>query len=550
MMPQKGVASVVASMRRAYGPILKANDEVVKAAPFAAYSDDPVGFFTKVLGIEPWGRHDGLPADQASQVDILEAVRDNTLVAERSGHKIAKSCSAGGLALWWVLTRLYGKVTLTAPTGHQVKGILWEEVRKIHGQQHPAQRGKTLPKLPGRAALDPYNGLELGPGWGIWGKTPDAPEAMSGVSGADQLFIIDEASGYPENLLEAILGNLAGGGKVLLIGNPTRTSGTFFDAFHGKRGAWKAMHTASTSTPNFFGHRIPGLADPEWLRTIAEPLWIGPGFPLYDVRVLGNFPGQASNSIVGLDLVEVARLRWAGAVAEGRLEVGLDVARDGEDESISFPRRGQKAIDPLSIKINYAPDAAPPGHQVGETCARHVRGLMTPGDAGARRPRIKVDSIGVGTAALDYLASKYNDAFEIIGVCSGSSADKTLVLAPGGADHEPHTAYDEYSNLRAQMAFGVAAWLRAGGALPPDEKLAADLVAPTNYITRTGKIGVEDKAEIKKRLKRSPDRGDALALSVYEPPQVDIGDYYSVKGMSEHRAGRALPRGAGRAMYR
>lgn len=510
---QQGVARVVGAMRAAFRPATAA-----QRAPFADYRDNPIGFFREVLGIEPWGRHRGLPANQASQVDILEAVRDNPLTAVRSGHKIGKSGSAAGLGLWWVLTRVGGKAILTAPSAHQIKDLVWQDVSLIHAGLHPGQAGKALPKLPGTVNLDPATGYRLGPNWGIYGKSTDSKERIAGPAGADVLWIVDEASGYPEELFEAIFGSAAGGVHIALFGNPTMASGTFYDAFHSKRHAWKALHVSSLSTPNFHGHRIPGLADPAWHQTVAVDLWGGPGSPLYDVRVLGNFAGQASNSIVGLDLVEAARSRWAATHAEGRLEVGLDVARDGEDESISAPRRGQKALEPLSIKISYAPDAAPPGHQVGEACARHVRSLMMQADVDGRRPRIKVDSIGVGTAALDYLVSKHGREFEVIGVCSGSSADKTLVLAPGSAGHHARTAYDEYMNLRAQMAFGVAAWLRAGGALPPDEKLAADLVAPTHYPTRAGKIGVEDKGEIKKRLKRSPDRGDALALSVYEPP--------------------------------
>jgi len=65
-----------------------------RRAPYPQYANDPVGFFRNVLGVEPWGRHPGLPADEASQIDILEAVRDHDRVAVRSGHKVSKSCSA------------------------------------------------------------------------------------------------------------------------------------------------------------------------------------------------------------------------------------------------------------------------------------------------------------------------------------------------------------------------------------------------------------------------------------------------------------------------
>ena len=47
--------------------------------------------------------------------------------------------------------------------------------------------------------------------------------------------------------------------------------------------------------------------------------------------------------------------------------------------------------------------------------------------------------------------------------------------------------------------------------LPPDEELAQDLASATFEITRTG-ILIESKDDIKKRLGRSPDKGDSCLL--------------------------------------
>ena len=54
------------------------------------------------------------------------------------------------------------------------------------------------------------------------------------------LFIVDEASGVADPIMEAILGTLSGANnKLLMCGNPTKTSGTFFDAFHADRAQYK-----------------------------------------------------------------------------------------------------------------------------------------------------------------------------------------------------------------------------------------------------------------------------------------------------------------------
>ena len=46
------------------------------------------------------------------------------------------------------------------------------------------------------------------------------------------LFIVDEASGVADPIMEAILGTLSGANnKLLMCGNPTKTSGTFLMLF-------------------------------------------------------------------------------------------------------------------------------------------------------------------------------------------------------------------------------------------------------------------------------------------------------------------------------
>lgn len=501
-----------------------------KRAPYAEYASDPVCFARDVLGVEPWGRVDGMPAEHASQVEVLEAVRDCQYAAVRSGHKVGKSKSAAILAIWWVHTRVQGYVTMTAPSATQVEQILWSEIRILH------QNAKR--PLVGAPNLDPHNGWELGPGWGIFGRTTNKPERMSGISGALQLTIVDEASGYPEDIYTSIFGNQAGGGKVLLLSNPTQTSGTYFDVFHTKRSGWKLFHISSTSTPNFFGREIPGLAAPQWERW-ARDHWGGPGAPLYDVRVAGEFPKQGENVVVPLGYVEAARARWPTTADDGDLEIGVDVAREGDDESVIAPTRGPKLLKLVVVQLSQADGAMPPGHQVGEAVVRVARELRRPSDR--HKPRVKVDAIGVGTSVVDHLVANYSAELDIMAVNSACSADASVVVVPATDTMPEQTAAMMYLNLRAQMAFGVRDWLREGGAIPEDGRLEGELVAPTYYFAAKGKLAIEDKSAVKKRLspRRSPDRADALALAVYRPLRVESVPIEAHDfGNDEYRFGR------------
>ena len=77
----------------------------------------------------------------------------------------------------------------------------------------------------------------------------------------------------------------------------------------------------------------------------------------------------------------------------------------------------------------------------------------------------------------------------------------------------------KYVLLRDEIWFALADWLKAGGVFPPDAKLEAELVAPTYKFDPRLRLKVESKDDIKKRLKRSPDRADGLGLAVFSPPR-------------------------------
>jgi phage terminase large subunit len=447
------------------------NDE----ARLAHWQRDPVAFAEEVLGLAPWSR----------QRELFYAVRDHDFVAVRSGHKVGKSTSAAALALWRVVCFPWSRVVLTAPSDHQLEQILWPEVCRLY-------EGARC-DLGGRLYESHQKGLRFAHHWGIFGLSTNKHERFSGLSSPRLFFIVDEASGYPEDIYDAVFGNMAGGGKALLTGNPTQTSGTFYDAFRSKRGSFRTLHISSLESPNLTGEaHIPGLATPEWVAW-ATKHWGGGKLegPTIDVRVKGNFPEQGDNAVVSLLAVEEALARWDATKAEGNLEIGVDPARFGDDETVLYPRRGRKVLEPVALKSLNTTEIA---GKVLELC----RGLYRPGD----RPRVKVDAIGIGAGVVDQL-----DVFRDLDVVGVNVAEAAL--------DEEH-----YHNLRAQIWFAARDFLRDGGALPPHRQTEADLLAPTYSFDGRGRYVVESKDQIKRRLKRSPDHADALCLDIYSPPVV------------------------------
>lgn len=465
---------------------------------------DPVLFSREVLGFAPWEQAEGVTHGRAGQADVLRALATHNFIACRSGHKCGKTSLAASAALWFVVTRPGARVIITAPSGHQVQNVVWNEVRNLY-------RNALIP-LGGEIFDTAHVGLRFNDGRQVFGLSTDVPERFAGLSGANLLFIVDEASGIDERIFEAVFGNSAGGATVLLLSNPTRTSGTFYDAFHERADNWKTFHISSLDTPPMRGVPCPGLATRSWI-DFAVKQW-GEDSPFYDVRVRGEFPSEGVNNVIGLSLIEQGRARWQQRSpydAElGPLSLGNDVARFGDDDSVIAPVRGFHA---------YGLDAFKGLDTVG--VAARVRSALLNYRAPNETPRVNVDVIGVGAGVVDTL--KAPDQY---------GAPSTLATVTGVNVSSKSFDPKHYANLRAELWFNMRSWLREGGALPPDEALAAELIAPTFSYDPSGRLLVEPKGKIKARLRRSPDRADALALALYKAralPSLESLDKYRAR---------------------
>ena len=72
-----------------------------------------------------------------------------------------------------------------------------------------------------------------------------------------------------------------------------------------------------------------------------------------------------------------------------------------------------------------------------------------------------------------------------------------------------------YLNLRAELWFSIKDWLAGRDCrIPNDDELVAELASPSYKYTSTGKIKIESKEEMKRRGLKSPDKADALALTM------------------------------------
>ncbi len=461
-----------------------------RAPLFSDYIDDPEGFAEVELGLRL----------SRAQKRILRAISKGRRVAVRSAQKLGKSTSFVAAALWWAATRPRGRVLLTGPGNRQVNGVLWKELRRVvYDDKNLRADGKRVVDI-----LDVHpaqlagTGMQWPDGREIVGFSADSPDATQGFSGPEMLIIIDEGSGVDDDIFHAHEGNTAAGGRILAASNPTKNVGWFFDAFHDHAEFWEGIHlSAERDSPNINGEEppIPGLADPSFLEEMKAKYLGQPGqapHPEYVIRVLGDFATSTSNTIVGLAaLSEAHRLYDAHADVERiePLELGVDVARFGDDSTSIAPRRGRR-IYPLVVVRGFD------NNDVAGKVLEVVRSMRRPGEV----PKVKIDCTGGhGVGPADILRAGHAKEIQVIEVNASSKAD----------DEE------KFSNLRAQLHFGVAEWLKDGGELPPDKQLDVELLAPTYSFDARRRYIVESKDKIKKRIHRSPDRADCVALAVY-----------------------------------
>ena len=248
--------------------------------------DHPAEYVRSDLGCNLWSK----------QGEILKAVRKSKRVAVRSCNGSGKTYAAACAVVWWLMSFRDSAIAITtAPTERQVKDLLWREIRRIHAANSALVGGTAS-----------HTALEISARRYAKGFSTDAPERFQGFHDANILFVVDEASGVDEDIYEAIEGSMTtGGARLLLIGNPTRRQGTFYDAFNSRRSLWHTMHISAFDTPNFKGSGgAPGLVTAEWVED-ARRNW-GESNPLYQVRVLGQFPDSSHDSLVPLSLIERA----------------------------------------------------------------------------------------------------------------------------------------------------------------------------------------------------------------------------------------------------
>ena len=444
-----------------------------------AYYDDPVRFVREMLGAEPY----------EYQREFLEALaRNERKMSVKSGHGTGKSTTASWAMLWFLLLRYPVKVVVTAPTSSQLFDAMFAELKRWINEL-PKELQELLNVKSDRVEL-----LRAPAEAFISCRTARAetPEALAGVHSDNVLLIVDEASGVPEQVFEAAAGSMSGhNATTLMLSNPTRSSGTFFESHNRMANSWWTRTWSCEDSP---------LVSDEFVEEMR--LRYGEESNAFRVRVLGQFPLSDDNTIIPFHLVEAAQHRDVVVADDTDVVWGLDVARFGSDATALCKRQGPVVTELRSWR----------GLDLMQTTGRVVAEYeaLPP----SKRPtEILVDSIGVGSGVVDRL--------------------RELDLPVRGINvAESPSMGDTYMNLRSELWFKCKAWLEDRSCkLPKDDQLQAELTAIRYSFTSSGKMKAESKDEMRRRGVGSPDLADALCLTMAsDAATAQSGTFKSFRG--------------------
>ena len=425
------------------------------------YRDDPVGFVQGVFKQEPdpW------------QVEFLNAIASGERkLSIRSGHGVGKSTGAAWSMLWYLTTRFPVKIVVTAPTSAQLFDALFAEVKRWINESPVAIKELyevksdrvSLKAAPAEAFLSCRT------------SRSEQPESLAGVHSDNVMLVADEASGIPEQVFEAAAGSMSGDNAcTILLGNPTRGSGFFFDTHNSMTDQWWTRRVSCVDSPRVTDEYVKEMA-----------MRYGEESNAFRVRVTGEFPLRDDDTAIPLELVESAQRRDVIITDDEPVVWGLDVSRFGSDRSALAKRRGREL---MGIQTWQNLDLM----QLTGAVVAEYESLLE-----RNKPvQINVDSIGLGGGVCDRL--------------------RELGLPAVGINtSESPASKQTYLNLRAELWYKVKAWLEARDcALPRDDELLAELVAAKYKFTSSGKIQLESKDAMRKRGLRSPDLADALCLT-------------------------------------
>lgn len=492
--------------------------ESMKSVSTPHASDNPfeqmqmIEFADDVLGVELWDE----------QRRIFEAVETHKFVAVASCHAIGKTFTSARIAVSFLQTNKDSIVVSTAPTGRQVKDLLWREIGSAaSGARVPLNAKRQHPLQVRWDITDDWYAV----GFKSGDQNTDAAQGYHAKSGK-LLVIVDEGAGVSEATFNSVRRILTGtGARMLVVGNPTSMGGTFREAFHERSNLWHTISIPADQTPNFLAFGItrediengtwqekvtgeypyPSLIDPSYAAQEIE--YSGRDHPDIKSRIWAEWPMGGIDTLIALTDIERAQGKLGETIEDvlsddvddvntiGTPVAGLDVANYGGDETSIWVRLGELTLGFKAWRFSDNDENVMIADQFLQEIEDAYGDLL-----GFQKSeiRINVDSTGIGTDVGKKLRQMGYSVREVNFAEKSSDSEK-------------------WPNIRHEMWWQLADRFREGrirfvGLL---DSMTRSQISDIKYSpnSRYTQPVIESKEAAKKRGRKSPDRAESMMLA-------------------------------------
>ena len=475
-------------------------DEPSGPQPCMAYRLRPLDFIVEKLDVPretiDWLLNDGYASHEWDGsrnplVAILTGLAAGEDVGVESGTGTGKSYLAAAIVLWFLACWVDARVFTFAPKEDQLRLYIWKDVTQLWPAFQRLFPSAELTDLRIRMVA----GSDA---WGAWGfpvgvkAGEEISTKASGMHAPDMLLVYEECQGIDASVIEAGENTSTAPHNLRLFqGNPNHQLDTLHLACVSP--GVRHVRISALDHPNVVTGQqvVPGAVGPasiekRRLKYLARPR-------LYDSRVRGISPAEAAEALIKLEWIQRSQDRWRLAkrldgfgvpTAARKRGLGVDVANsEGGDEAAIARGVGRWLME---VEAFPCPNANNLGTQVHYEMTRN----------GILAEHVGIDSVGVGAGCVNELRRL-----------------DSWVKALGGGDAAQETSdEEEFTNARSQWYWRLAEDLRLDLVdVPDDPEVTTDLITP-QWKTVNGRIAVERKEDLKKRLPegRSPNKGDAV----------------------------------------
>ena len=550
--PQVGDLSVgaragaeVVGRQRTELPAHAPSDEQALSVWLAEALNDPVLFAERVLGqtLADW------------QKAYMRVLLEQPMVAIAGGHSSGKTHTVLCYFLWSMAAKERFAFFQTSPTRDSGETVFWQNVRGVYeGSALCRSLMDNRPIRKNSLRIDEYRYAEM--------VSSGSAVNIQGRHAEELVFFCDEATGIEGDLWNAIYGITASGrSKIFQLGNPTVSSGTFWDAFHDPESSWYTMHASSLMSPNISGLELPrgwsrpakvqGVSDEEmllklgwlahcwrqlskWRREKEDVDWVqsqsewqtiyemkSPHFasrefvgravvewgerqnPNWQSRVLGQFAQQGTEQVFAPESVRRAEpdAAWYPAEADSCVAVwGLDPASStyGTGEWVLVGA----LYNPRRQEYQVIHDEGYYGYEaLGD-----IQNVLLNWHIQTQGGWVNVDRVGVGDRPYEELARW--GAYYGLQVLGFNSQERPM------AAHDS----DTYADMKTQAYHYLRSlFLREEihGVSNPKTAMQLQGIRRDEGNQSRGKLRMERKRDMFKRGVESPDHADAMVYCVF-----------------------------------